>query len=185
MKPNWFIGLPVAADRWFDRVAAPPRSVRSMHRDDLHATVAFLGPVDEAAAHRAFDALAIDLAPLDVTLGAVVAMGDPHRYSALSALLDRGRVEVERASGACRERAWSAAGSALDRRPPKAHVTIARPDRRASARERSAGLQWASALVIDPVEIHVDRVALYTWSETRADRSAPSFRVERTQPLGR
>ncbi len=183
VKPNWFIALPFRAEPWFDRLPAPPSAMRLFHPEDLHATVAFLGAVDEAAAHRAFDALAIELAPIDVTLGAVIAMGDPKRYSALSALFDRGRDAVETAMGDCRERAWSAAAAKPDRRGPIAHVTLARPDRRASERERRAGLAWASALAIEPVEVRIDRVALYTWSDDRTDRSKPLFHSAREQPL--
>lgn len=183
MKPNWFIALPVSAGSWYERLTPPPRGFRAFHRADLHATVAFLGAVDEGAALRAFDAIDLALGPIEVTLGAVVAMGPAARYSALSALLEAGRAEVERAIGACRERAWTAAGAAHESRPPKAHVTLARPDRRASERDRRAGLAWADALCIEPSAITIDRVALYTWSEDRADRGAPMFRVAREAAL--
>lgn len=183
MQPNWFIALPVRAERWYETIAPPPRGFRAFHPADLHATVAFLGAVERGAAERAFDALDLALGPIEVTLGAVIAMGPPARYSALSALLAQGRAEIERAMGECRARAWNAAGAARDERAPKAHVTLARPDRRADDRDRRAGLAWAAAIVVEPIAIELDRVALYTWSDARSDRAAPMFRVARERAL--
>lgn len=110
-------------------------------------------------------------------------MGPPARFSALSALIAHHREPIERAMGECRERAWTAAGAASESRPPKAHVTLSRPDRRTSDRERRAGLAWASTLAIEPVAILLDRVALYTWSDERHRRDAPMFRRVREAPL--
>jgi 2'-5' RNA ligase len=183
MNPNWFIAFPVSGDGWFRRLRAPPANVRLLHPDDLHATIAFLGAVSEAQARCAMAALSISLSPLTVTLGSVVPMGNPRHFSALSALVDRGRDELERAMAECRERAWSAARSPRDDRPPKAHVTVARPLRRASDADRCAALEWASSLSLGSVEVLVDRVALYTWSERRGVPGAREFRIVIEQPL--
>ena len=183
MDPNWFIAVPLSGDGWYLRLGAPPANVRLLHPDDIHATIAFLGAVTEAQARRAMAALALDLAPTRVTLGSVVPMGNPRRFSALSALVDRGRAELERSMGDCRERAWSAAESERDDRPPKAHVTVARPLRRASDGDRRAALEWASSLSLGGVEVLVDRVALYTWSDTRGERGAREFRTVIELPL--
>lgn len=183
MDPNWFIAVPLSGDGWYPRLSAPPANVRLLHPDDLHATIAFLGAVSEAQARRAMAALSLSLAPLRVTLGSVVAMGNPRRFSALSALVDRGRPELEGAMAESRERAWSAAESERDDRPPKAHVTVARPTRKATDRERRAALEWASSLSLGGVEVLVDRVALYTWSETRGVRGAREFRTVIEQSL--
>ena len=83
----------------------------------------------------------------------MVAMGSARRYSALSALL----------------------------RKPKAHVTLARPKRRATERERAAGLVWASELDVRAVRVRLDRVALYTWDEARDERL---FRIVAERRLG-
>jgi 2'-5' RNA ligase len=184
MEPNWFIALPLADDRWFERTSEAPPGVRLLHPEDLHATVAFLGPVGEARARRAMDALSIPLSPLRVTLGAVVPMGNPRRFSALSALLDHGRDAVESAMAASRDRAWRAAAAERDDRPPKAHVTIARPTRDADESARRGALAWAASLRLGGVELTIDRVALYTWSDTRHVRGAREFRavIERALP---
>ncbi|MBL8684588.1 MAG: hypothetical protein JNK05_35765 [Myxococcales bacterium] len=177
MQPNWFIATPIAPGRWFDRVSAPPSGIRRFRPEDLHATVAFLGAVSEEAARAAFDALEIKLEPLDVTLGAVVPMGNPKRYSALSALVDEGRDALEWAMSECRGRAFSAADAEPDARAPKAHITVARPNRSANDRARRAGLEWASKLALSGERVKIDRVALYTWSEERDDPSSPLFQV--------
>jgi|LNFM01.1.fsa_nt_gb 2'-5' RNA ligase len=183
MDANWFIATPIAPGRWFERAASPPAGIRRFHPDDLHATVAFLGAVTEGSARAAFEALAIKLEPIDVTLGSVVAMGNPKRYSALSALIDEGRDALEWAMGECRDRAFSAAGAKPESRPPKAHVTVARPSRDASDRVRRAGLEWASKLTLSGERLRIDRVSLYTWSEERGDPSRPLFQETATVKL--
>jgi 2'-5' RNA ligase len=167
---NWFVGLPVSPGPWWARLPPVPAGFRRFHPDDLHLTVAFLGPVGEDRARAAFDALAWPLAAVDVTFGEVVAMGDPRRYSALSALLARGRDEVERAMGTARGPVADAAGIARERRAPKAHVTLARPRRDAAAAQRAQGLAWARALDLSDAGARLDRVALYGWSEDRRER---------------
>ncbi|GAB4200809.1 MAG: hypothetical protein OHK0013_12200 [Sandaracinaceae bacterium] len=175
-RANWFVGMPVEGS-FLARVPAPPRGFRVLHPDDLHLTVAFLGPCGEEAALRALaaldEALARDAslrAPIDASLGEVVPMGDPRRYSALSALLARGRAAAEARMAVLRDPLADAAGARREVRAPKAHVTIARPSRAASTAERRAGLSWAAALALEKVHVRLDRVALYTWSRDRGSR---------------
>jgi RNA 2',3'-cyclic 3'-phosphodiesterase len=172
---NWFVALPVDPGRWFAQLPPPPHGVRSFHPDDLHVTIAFFGPVDEAGARRGFDALAWELGSLEVTLGEVVPMGSSRRPSAYSAVLREGRAAVEAAMGPARERACAAAGVEPDRRPPKAHVTIARPLKSASDLERAEGLRWSSSLELGAPRVRLERVALYGWSLER--RAGPLFRI--------
>lgn len=182
-RPNWFVAAPVPPDDWFDRlVTLPPSGLRRFHPDDLHLTIAFLGAVGEAAARRAFAALRWPAGAARVTLGAVVPMGSNRRYSALSALLDDGRQRVEGAIAATRDIVCTAAGARLEHRPAKAHLTLARPHRRATPAERDDGLAWARGLSLAGVGLVLTRVALYTWAEDRAedpdqDRRAPRFRM--------
>lgn len=169
-RPNWFVGVPVPGSEIVARAPTPPRGIRTFHRDDLHLTVAFLGACGEERARAAFAALSWPLPALDVTFGGVVPMGNPRRYSALSALLESGRAEVEASMGASRAAACEAAGVALDERPPKAHVTIARPGRSASDADRRDALRWARGIDLRGVVARLERVALYTWSEDRLER---------------
>jgi len=175
-RPNWFIALPVDAGRWFeDSVSAPPEGLRRFHPDDLHLTLAFLGACGEEAARRAF-ARASEWpgAPREATLGPLVPMGAPARYSALAFLLEQGRAEVEAAIGRVRDGWLAAAGARPDTRPPKAHVTVARPRRRGLADERRGGLAWAATIDVRGQPIALGRPALFTWA---AEPGARLFRV--------
>lgn len=179
---NWFVGLPVPGAEVLARVSAAPPRIRLFSRDDLHLTIAFLGACGEARARRAWDALEWRLPATLATLGAVIPMGSPRRYSALSALLETGRAEIESAMGASRAAVCAAAGAAADERPPKAHVTIARPQRSATDAERRDAVRWAASLRLEGVRVRLDSVALYTWSD---DRAARLFRaVERRELAG-
>jgi 2'-5' RNA ligase len=178
--PNWFVALPVDPGAWFERVPEPPRGVRRFHPADLHLTIAFLGPVTEEAALAGWDALSWPLGPVEVSLGPVVALGPPRRWSALSALLGEGRDAVETAMAEARVAVWKAAGARPDDRPPKAHVTLARPTRSAPERARALALDWAERLPAAIGRARLDRVALYGWSDDRANRL---FAVHRERSL--
>lgn len=172
MRANWFVGIPVTG-AWMtpERVPAPPPGTRLFHPEDLHLTIAFLGACGEERARRGWEALAWPLAsPVRVTLGAVVPMGPEHRYSALSATLIEGRESIEGAISASRGAVCEAAEVAADTRAPKAHVTLARPGRRAGDRERHDAIAWAAGVRLEDVALELDELALYTWSEDRAVR---------------
>jgi 2'-5' RNA ligase len=180
MSGNWFIALPVPAGAWFTSLAAPP-GVRLFGPQDLHLTVAFLGPVAEARARAAFElADGFPLAARQVQLGAVKPLGNERHPSAFSALLSEGRTEVEHALAETRAALWERAGARVDTRPPLAHVTLARPERRADAAQRTAALRWASALELGAPSCALTRIALYTWS---LDRRASLFRIVSEAPL--
>lgn len=175
MKANWFIALPVPADGWFSALPPPPAAMRGFGPSDLHLTLAFLGAVSEEAARAAWGAFVWPLpAAVDVSLGAVVPMGSPARFSALSALLDDGRERLEAAMTEARGAAYHAAGVQPDVRPAKAHVTLARPQRKATLAQREAGLLWAASLALPRMPLRLAAPALYTWSE---DRSRALFRI--------
>jgi 2'-5' RNA ligase len=184
MAPNWFVGLPVAAGPWLaPLVADAPRALRVFHREDLHLTVAFLGACGEERALAAWRTLdGFDHDAVEVSLGGLVPMGNPRRYSALSVLLVSGGAQTAALIGAVREPMWAAAAARPDDRPPQPHLTVARPTRAASAAERRAALAWATGK--PPVGAHVliDRIALYTWSD---DRQLRQFRIFVERPLGR
>lgn len=174
VRANWFLAFPLGG-RFLQQLPAPPSGFRLFHEQDLHLTLAFLGACGESAAQHALVELEQALGerthgPIDVTLGEVVAMGSQRRYSALSALLVEGREQTEACMAALRDRLLASAGAAPELRQPKAHVTLARPKRSASERERAAGLVWASELDVRGVRARLDRVVLYTWDEARVER---------------
>lgn len=180
MSANWFIALPIIAGPWFHALQ-PPAGVRMFGPMDLHVTVAFLGPVNEQQALAAFDhAVGFPLDALHAQLGPVECLGSKRRPSAFSALLLDGRSQVEAALGAVREQMWEAAQARHDTRPPLAHVTLARPSRRASTSEQAAAQRWAKGLDLGAPGVRLDRIALYTWS---LDRSSTLFRIVKELPL--
>ncbi len=169
MRPNWFIGWPIAAPL-HERVTEAPASVRHFVPGDLHATLAFLGACGEERARAALQAIeSAAAAPVRVTFGGVELFGHPRRGTALSATLRDGRDELAERITAQRDAALEAAGARPDRRPPRPHVTIARIARRASRTEREAALAWAERVDLGGLEAVVDRLALYTWSERRPE----------------
>ena len=172
MKPNWFIALPVSAGDWFaPLVADAPAGVRRFHPDDLHATVAFLGACGRPAAlaaWRSLDALAHP--PIRARLGVVRPMGNRRRPSAFSVTFTEGNEPLSALIGAWRTEALAIAGARPATRPPLPHVTVARPPRRAADGVREAGLAWMRSRERVGVQVVIDRVALYTWSEDRRSR---------------
>jgi 2'-5' RNA ligase len=174
-RPNWFFAFPIDG-AFVLELPALPSNFRRFHPEDVHLTLAFLGGVSEAAAHAALaalDARLLDtpLAPIEVSLAEVVAMGGSRRsYTALSALLDRGRAEASACIGALRDVLTETASGRREKRAPKPHVSLARPRQRASEADREAGLSWATGLALGGVRARLDRIALYTWSEARQDR---------------
>lgn len=179
---NWFIGLVVDPAPWYDELSSVPPGLRAFHGDDLHLTIAFLGHVTEEQARAAWGALAWPLGPVQAELAKMVPMGSARRYSALSFLLGRGRVEIEAAMGPSRQRACVAAQVEPDARSPKAHLTVARPSRSASNDQRRAGLAWAESVNLKGTPILLDRVALYTWSDDRKERLFRRVEEARTIP---
>jgi len=174
-RPNWFFAFPLDGAFVLD-LPALPSNFRRFHPEDVHLTLAFLGGCGQTAAERALTALSERLASepqpaLAVSLAEVVPMGGSRRsYSALSALLDRGRAEASACVAGLRDLLTQAAVGRTDKRPPKPHVTLARPRARASVADRQAGLSWAEGLQLQGVHARLDRIALYTWSETRSER---------------
>lgn len=184
--PNWFFAFPLDG-RFLLELPALPEGLRRYHPEDVHLTLAFLGGVGEAATQRALRALDELLAraaprPIAVSLGEVVPMGGGREYSALSALLERGRAEAEACIGALRGPLFEHAGARPDTRTPKAHVTLARPTRRATRVERAAGIAWGRALDLRAIHGTLDRIALYTWNDD--ERHERRFRIVTERPLG-
>jgi 2'-5' RNA ligase len=174
-RANWFFAFPIDGSFVLD-LPALPSNFRRFHPEDVHLTLAFLGGCGQNAAERALAALDQrlhdePLLPMAISLAEVVAMGGSRRtYSALSALLDRGRVEAGACIGALRDLLTRTASGRTEKRPPKPHVSIARPRSRATELDREAGLAWAATLQLQGVQARLDRIALYTWSEARRER---------------
>ena len=165
MKPNWFIGWPIAAPL-LARAGELPVSVRLFAESDLHVTLAFLGACGEERARAAF--ATIEAAkPVQVGFGGVQLFGHPRRGTALSATLAAGREVLVARTSEQQDAALSAAEARPETRAPNPHVTIARIARRASKDERERALEWAAEIDLSGLTAVIDRVALYTWSDQR------------------
>jgi 2'-5' RNA ligase len=185
MRPNWFLAFPIDG-HFVQELGEVPKAHRRFHLRDVHLTLAFLGAVSETAALNAWSVLGEQLAqaplpPFEISLGAVVPMGRPKAYTALSALLERGNPIAADAIARLRDALTDAAGARRDTRPPKPHVTLLRPARRASDADRSTALEWCAALDLRQVTAVIDQVALYTWNIPRVDGY---FRIVKQRPLG-
>ncbi len=185
-RESWFVAFPVDGS-FLEPLAAVPPGFRLFHRDDVHLTLAFLGACGEARARDALGALDAQLAtraiePITVSLGEVVPMGNPRAYSALSALLANGRDTVEAWMGRLRDPLADAAGASRETRAPKAHVTIARPARRASDADRRAGGAWAASLALGELRVHLTRIALYTRADPGDERRYRIVEERRLEP---
>ena len=170
MQPNWFIAWPLDPGDWFaPLVATAPPALRRFHPEDLHVTLAFLGPVDEPRARAAWEL--VQTCPPEATtgtLGRVAAFGNPRRPSAFS--VEIASPVLRDAIAGLRDLACEAAGVAPDDHPPRPHATLVRPRRVATDAQRAAGLAWARS--VPPLErlARFDRLALYTWSAERGER---------------
>ncbi|HHH29547.1 MAG TPA: hypothetical protein ENK57_14535, partial [Polyangiaceae bacterium] len=139
--------MPVAPGDWLAPLLADaPAGLRRFHPDDLHMTVAFLGGCGRERAEAAFaTASGHTLSAFAVTLDRLAPMGNPRRPSALSVLVARGHDEAATVMSLLRPAMWEAAGAKPDTRPAKPHITVARPPRKAGAKERPAAVEWATS----------------------------------------
>jgi RNA 2',3'-cyclic 3'-phosphodiesterase len=171
---NWFVALSVPTESWWHRVTEPPEGVRLFAPEDVHLTVAFLGPCGGAAAERAFElATEWPSGPFTAELGEVRAMGNPRRPSALSAIVGEGAEALAGAMSSVRDEMCERAGARKDLRPPLPHVTIARPHRRAPAHQQKAAVTWARTLDLARPCVTLSRLVLFTRAD---DRSVRLFR---------
>lgn len=185
MRPNWFVGLPVSAGRWLEKLLEEaPSDLKRIHPDDVHLSVAFFGDVSEEAARRAWAiAEAYHHPPLAVRLSGLAPMGNPRRPTALSVMLSEGHDEVCALIAGLRGPMAKAAGAREDDRPPKPHITVARPPRKATGEARRRAVRWAERHPPLDVPLTLNDIALYTWSEERKERK---FRIaERRSMSGR
>ena len=140
MRPNWFIGVPVPDDQWFESACSVlPAGLQVFHPADLHITVAFLGPVDEKTALSAWDVARKQVLPdQTISLESMEAFGPVDRPSAIAVVPSQGKRQLSAFIGAHRDRILLHAGRNRDKYPPRPHVTVARIPRKASAEERAA-----------------------------------------------
>lgn len=163
---NWFIGLPVTADALpVGVIDTLPAGLRRLHPDDLHITVAFLGPVGEPSALTAWaETEAIDAGPFELRTGDLAALGRPRRPSAYGLDLVSDRAFVEWLAH-WRDRLRAAAGVEAETRSVRPHVTLARPPRTAGPSIQQRARAWLENTKPDATPLVLDRIVLYTASD--------------------
>lgn len=172
MKPNWFVGLPVSPQGWFDELrGALPACCRSFHPLDLHMTLAFFGPLKEERVPEVVAYLDhVQTEPIPVQLGSLLALPNKRRFSALSFALTTGLEQARTFMGCHRDPLIELVNARPDVREPLPHITIARPLKKATTPERRELLRWAQQVPPLTATLTLDRLALYTWSENRKER---------------
>lgn len=170
-RPNWFIGLPVRAGELpRDTLASLPAGIRRFHEDDLHVTVAFLGPVDREDAENAWSVTDwSNLPPLPAVTGPRAAFGNPRRPSAYGLDIDSEGDVVAQFVREWRDVLLEAAGRPFENRPVRPHLTLGRPPRRPGRTIRDRADRWLNGQQ-PATPLRLDRIALYTRSDDRRER---------------
>lgn len=181
--PNWFLALPLPREAgWQQAALTAPDGLRRFVADDLHVTLAFLGPCGEPAALEAWQALeGFASPPLRITAACWRALGPPRQPSAYGLTLDQGQSELVALLEHWGARALRAAGLPPPGRPPLPHVTLLRPRRREAPLWRDPMLAWMPSAPLPRQAPLLADLALWTWSE---DRSRRLFRQVRCRSLG-
>jgi 2'-5' RNA ligase len=179
---NWFIALevpPLAA--WEGLTRGLPEDMRRFAPPDRHLTLAFLGPCGTERAERAWGALAgLRHPPIDATAAAWRAMGPRGRPSAYALTLARGLGPAAALIDDWGHRALLAAGLPPSHRRPLPHITLVRPPRRRAAALWPPMRHWLRQAPLPGGPFRLETLALYTWSDDRAQRL---FRIVAERPL--
>lgn len=172
MKPNWFIAFPVETTEWFLKLDSTPPGTRYFHPDDLHVTFSFLGPVDEEDALRAWEvAKKLEGGPFEFQLGRVEPFGgNRSRPSAYAVAPGNSAAELKEFLAIHRNEVARAAYARPDSRSPRPHITVARPRRRSTEKERDWLHDWAREQRVAGETLRLDRLGLYSWSEERDEK---------------
>lgn len=168
MAGNWFIGLPFTARDLAAELGPAPIPLRRFNPDDLHITVAFLGPIDSERARAAWQQIILPQGgPIAVTLGRLTSFGRPRRPSAFAFEIDDGQHAVAELISAQGNHLRAVAGLKPERRLPRPHVTVARPPRQATPSQLAVASEWLATVKPQQGRFQLDRIALYTAAPDR------------------
>lgn len=174
---NCFAALPVRfPEPLFEsiRAGAPP-ALRWFHPDDLHLTLAFLGPESPERLPAIQDALTrLPGAEFEITLGPLRLLPRDNRVTAISFAIERGRERAADFIAQWRPALLAAAGRPPDTRSAFPHLTIARPARKHPEFRPAHLRRWARSLTPPAHPLAVLPPALFGWSP---DRPRRQFRI--------
>ena len=169
-EPRLFVAVPLseaarlAVSAVVDQIRAGEpegRGVRWVRLDGLHLTLRFLGPTSEARVSAVAAAAAVAAArsePFDIRISGADAFPPVGRPRTLWLDLDRG-VDHLAALAARLDDALVDAGWERERRPFRAHLTLARADGVRAGPATVAALRAAAAELA--IESPIERVVLY------------------------
>ena len=190
-QPRLFVAVPIP-EEVATRIAAVVEDVRAtlgvagdrvrwVQMEGLHVTLRFLGPTPPGQVETVADAVeraaAVMPGPFEVRLGGAGAFPDATRPRALWLGIRHGADELARLSTALTTE-LVAAGWALDERPFRPHLTIARTDGVHAGAE--AGQRLVEAAAELDVAFETDRVVLY---RSHLGRGPARYEVLRSAPL--
>jgi RNA 2',3'-cyclic 3'-phosphodiesterase len=170
---NWFVAWPALIDpQWLDNLRTmAPRELRWFAHEDLHLTLAFLGPIPTERCRAVIAELqAVPAPPSRLVTGGLRLLPNERRFSALSFSLTGAGDELASLIAAHRDRFSDAAGAARETRPPLPHLTVARPKKRAAPDQRRAIAKWAADLSVAPASIRLGALSLFAWASDRLFR---------------
>lgn len=182
MGANWFLALPLPPQaRWQDVALTAPPELRRFAAEDLHLTLAFLGPCDEALAMAAWEAVAeLQAEPIRISAAGWRGLGPPQQPSAYGLTLAEGHPQLSELLLRWGPQALAAAGLSPPRRSPLPHVTLLRPRRREASQWCEPMRAWMAAAPLPSGTVLLRELALYTWDRERHQRL---FRITARRPL--
>ena len=169
-EPRLFVAVPVAEAARAAiaslvetiRAGEPPgRGVRWVRLDGLHITLRFLGPTDEgriAALNEAVAGAASGTAPFAIRISGADAFPPVGRPRTLWLDIADGADRLAALAGRL-DAELHAAGWDADRRPFRAHLTLARADGVRAGPATVAALRAAAATIA--IESPIDRIVLF------------------------
>jgi 2'-5' RNA ligase len=181
--PNWFLALPLPPKaRWQEAAISAPVGLRRFVAEDLHCTVAFLGPCDETRALAAWQALSgLQVSPISIRAGSWRALGPARQPSAYGLTFAEGHAPLCALLQRWEPVAREAAGLRPSARPPLPHVTLLRPKRRGAAQALEPMRDWMAQAPLPEGAALLQELALYTWDPERRERL---FQITARRPLG-
>jgi RNA 2',3'-cyclic 3'-phosphodiesterase len=181
--PNWFLALPLPTEaRWQDAAASAPLALRRFAAEDLHCTLAFLGPCGEDRAIAAWQALAaLQASAITIAAGGWRALSPARQHSAYGLSFAEGHTPLCNLLQRWEPLARKAAGLAPSTRPPLPHVTLLRPRRREALQVIEPMRAWMAQAHRPAGTVVLQELALYTWDHERLERL---FRITARRALG-